>query len=86
MLVIRRKPGECLVIGENIEVEVLESSGSHVKLGIRAPKEIPVLRKEIHVVGEQNRAAAQPVSVQDLLRLFTALEQKIPHIPPPTLR
>jgi carbon storage regulator len=59
MLVIRRRVGETLVIGSDIEVEVLESGGSQVKLGIRAPREIGVVRKEIRTVGAQNLAAAQ---------------------------
>ncbi|MEO5924529.1 MAG: carbon storage regulator [Bryobacteraceae bacterium] len=61
MLVIRRRVGETLVIGADIEVEVLESGGSQVKLGIRAPRAIGVVRKEIRTVGEQNQAAAQLV-------------------------
>jgi carbon storage regulator len=75
MLVIRRRAGEGLVIGDNIEIEVLESSGSQVKLGIRAPKEISVLRKEIRIVGDQNRAAAQPVPPDDLLHALSVLTE-----------
>ncbi len=69
MLVIRRRPGEVLVIDGNIEIEVLESAGSHVKLGIRAPKHVPVARKELLLVGEQNRAASHPAgsAVEQLL-------------------
>ena len=59
MLVISRRPGESLWIGEDIEVELLEISPSQVKLGIRAPREVPVLRREIRVTAEQNRAASQ---------------------------
>ena len=62
MLVIRRRAGEALVIGDNIEVEILETAGSHVKLGIRAPKSVTVARKEIHVVGRQNQAASRTIS------------------------
>ena len=58
MLVIRRRVGETLVIGEEIELEILEISGSQVKVGIRAPREIAVLRKEIRLTMEQNQAAA----------------------------
>jgi len=70
MLVIRRRAGESLVIGDDIEIEILETAGSSVKLGIRAPKSIPVARKEIHVVGRQNQAAAgtiSPLAVENLL-------------------
>jgi len=59
MLVIRRRPGEALLVGDNVEVEILEIVGSQVKLGIRAPREIAVLHKELFVTIEQNRAAAQ---------------------------
>ena len=58
MLVIRRRPGEVLLIGDDVEVEILEVTGSQVKLGIRAPREVTILRKEIRLTIEQNRAAA----------------------------
>jgi carbon storage regulator len=61
MLVIRRRPGEALIIGENVEIEILEATSSHVKLGIRAPKSVPVARKEIYLVGQQNKAASRRV-------------------------
>lgn len=58
MLVIRRRAGESFRIGEDIEVEILETSGGQVKIGIRAPREVPVLRNEMYLTGQQNRAAA----------------------------
>ena len=70
MLVIRRRPGECLLIGDAVEIEILECGASQVKLGIRAPKDVTVLRKEIHLTGQQNHAAAReasPVAMQRLL-------------------
>lgn len=73
MLVIRRRVGEVLLIGADIEVEVLESGGSQVKLGIRAPRSVGVVRKEIRVVGEQNQAAARIIPaprLQQLLKQF----------------
>jgi carbon storage regulator len=59
MLVIRRRGGESFVIGSDIEVEVLEIEGSQVKLGIRAPREVPILRSEVARTREANRAAAE---------------------------
>ncbi len=59
MLVIRRRPGEALLIGDDVEVEILDIMGSQVKVGIRAPREITVLRKEIRLTIDQNRAAAR---------------------------
>ena len=74
MLVIRRRPGEALMIGDESEIEILEISGSHVKLGIRAPKSIPVARKEIYVVGRQNQAAATRISNAVLEALLEKLK------------
>jgi carbon storage regulator len=74
MLVIRRRRGEILVIGGNIEIEILDASNSSVKLGIRAPREIPVLRKEIQLTCDQNQAAARSISGAALKDLLTALK------------
>jgi carbon storage regulator len=62
MLVIRRRAGETVLIGEDIEIEILDIGGSQVKLGIRAPKQVTVLRKEIHITGQQNLAASKEKS------------------------
>ena len=48
MLILSRKLGEQIVIADNIVVTVLEISGGKVRLGIEAPREIPVNRKEVH--------------------------------------
>lgn len=58
MLIIRRRRGESIVIGEDIEIEILETSPTQVKLGISAPKEVTVLRSEIRVTRDVNRAAS----------------------------
>jgi carbon storage regulator len=70
MLVIRRRAGEALILGEDIEIEVLEVCGSQVKLGIRAPQSVPVVRQEIQLAGRQNRAASASSE-----RLLTKLER-----------
>jgi carbon storage regulator len=62
MLVIRRREGEALLMGDDIEIEILEIAGSQVKLGIRAPKHVSVLRKEIQIAGQQNLAASKEKS------------------------
>jgi carbon storage regulator len=62
MLVIRRHPGETILIGGEIELEVIECGHNRVKLGIRAPQHIPVLRGEVKSTREQNLAAAQSIS------------------------
>jgi carbon storage regulator len=59
MLVITRKPGERICLGDDVTITVLEVVGSTVRLGIDAPAEIPVYRHEIwEAVKEENRAAA----------------------------
>lgn len=75
MLVIRRRTGESLLIGDEIEVEILELSAGNVKIGIRAPREVTVLRKEIHLTQQQNRAASGGVSAEVLGELFQRLRQ-----------
>jgi carbon storage regulator len=66
MLVITRKPGERICLGDDITVTVLEVVGSTVRLGIEAPTEVPVYRHEIwEAVKEENRAAAD-ASVKNL--------------------
>ena len=60
MLVIRRRAGETVVIGEDAEVEILEICGNQVKLGIRAPRTVPVVRKEVQLTSAENRAASRP--------------------------
>lgn len=65
MLIIRRRRGESIVIGEDIEIEILETTPTQVKLGISAPKDVTVLRSEIRVTRDANRAASLPVSDPD---------------------
>ena len=61
MLVIRRHPGESILIGGEIELEVIECGHNRVKLGIRAPQHIPVMRGEVMLTREQNLAAARSI-------------------------
>ena len=62
------------MIGSNVEVEILEIGASNIKLGIRAPKEVSVLRKEIQLTRQQNQAAAQAIAFDALQRLRGAIE------------
>ncbi len=57
MLVLTRKPKESLIIGDDIEVMVLSVVGEKVRIGIQAPREIPVYRKEIYLEIAQGKAA-----------------------------
>ena len=62
MLVVRRRAGEGIVVAGEIAIEVIEISRTRVKLGISAPREVPVLRKETVALREENRQAAALVS------------------------
>jgi carbon storage regulator len=69
MLVIRRRAGESFLIEGDIEVEVLEIGSSQVKLGILAPRNVSILRKEVHITRQQNRAASREISPQELAKV-----------------
>lgn len=73
MLVIRRKLGEAVLIGPEVEIEVIELSASRVKLGIRAPREILILRKELRLAAEHNLAASRGISSHLLQALVSRL-------------
>lgn len=71
MLALSRKKGEALVINNNIEITILEIKGEQVKLGISAPKEVPVYRKEVYVqIQEANKEAANIDGMQALKDLL----------------
>jgi len=58
MLVVSRKPAESVMIGDDIEVSVLSISGEKVRIGIQAPREIPVFRKEIYLEIQEQKLEA----------------------------
>ncbi|MBQ8188274.1 MAG: carbon storage regulator CsrA [Lachnospiraceae bacterium] len=71
MLALSRKKGEALVINNDIEITVLEVKGEQVKLGITAPKEVPVYRKEVYVqIQESTKEAVANASLDALKQLF----------------
>jgi carbon storage regulator len=61
VLMLRRRCGESIVLGENIEIHVLEVAGNRVKLGIVAPRDVIVLRNELRLTEEFNRDASRSV-------------------------
>ena len=59
MLVLTRKKGQSIIIGDNIEITIVETFGDQVRLGIQAPKEVSIHRKEIYLeIKEENVKAA----------------------------
>lgn len=59
MLALSRKKDEAIIINNNVEITVIEVKGDQVKLGIQAPKSVPVYRKEVYLqIKEANQASA----------------------------
>ena len=75
MLVLTRKSNQSIMIGDDVEVSVLSVMGEKVRIGIQAPQEIPVFRKEIYLeihredgaVEDVGSEAATPGEVSDAL-------------------
>ncbi|MGN0345067.1 MAG: carbon storage regulator CsrA [Lachnospiraceae bacterium] len=71
MLALTRKKGESLVLNNDIEVTVLEIRGDQVKLGVKAPREVPVYRKEVYIqIQKENEAAASVENLEALKKLL----------------
>lgn len=71
MLALSRKKNEALVINNNIEITILDIRGDQVKIGIAAPKEVPVYRKEVYIqIQEANREAMNAENLEALKDLF----------------
>ncbi len=71
MLALSRKKDEAIVINDDIEVTVIEIKGDQVKLGISAPKTVPVYRKEVYVqIQAANKEAAKSVDAKALSQLL----------------
>jgi len=84
MLVVRRRGGESVVIGEDIEVVILEAGHNRVKLGIMAPRAVLLLRKELELTREQNRAAATVLDVPEIAGVLTRFRFRRRHPNPPS--
>ncbi|WPC41080.1 carbon storage regulator CsrA [Clostridium sp. JS66] len=69
MLVISRKRGESILIGEDIEITIVKLDDSSVKLSIAAPKNITILRKELYKEVEQENKEAMVVDINILKNL-----------------
>jgi len=62
MLILSRRPGESLTIGDDVVVTVVGVSGNQIRLGITAPREVRVLREEVYkAMREENQAAADGI-------------------------
>jgi len=71
MLALSRKKNEALIINNNIEITILEVKGDQVKIGISAPKEVPIYRKEVYMqIQEANKAAVDADGMDALKALL----------------
>lgn len=77
MLVLARKKGESIMIGDHIEIIVLSTEGDTVKLGITAPKSVDVYRKEVYLnIQQANKEALNSANnYRDLNRAFKNIEK-----------
>ena len=66
MLVLRRRAGESVLIGDEIEIELLAITAQGAKIGIQAPRDTVILRKELKITEQENACAARGPSAADL--------------------
>jgi len=85
MLILTRKPGESITIGDDIKITVLDIKGSQLRIGIQAPKHLMVHREEIYLaIREQNikaseYAATQKQQIEEILsKLATVIQKPTP--------
>jgi carbon storage regulator len=79
MLVLTRKTDESIKIGENVTITIVDVSGTKVRIGVDAPKEIRVIRSEVYETEKLNSAAAVSVpDVKDLVPTGKPVSVKLP--------
>ncbi len=76
MLVLSRKKNESIIIGDNIEIVVVDVKGEQVKIGIKAPREVSVHRAEVYEeIQNENLAASNVKKVSGLGALFQKIKK-----------
>ena len=75
MLVLTRKSNQSIMIGDDIEVSVLSIMGEKVRIGIQAPRTIPVFRKEVYLEIQQEKAAGGREEVEKALENLSSEER-----------
>lgn len=71
MLALSRKKGEAIVVNNNVEITILDIKGEQVKIGISAPKDVPIYRKEVYVqIQEANKASMEMNNLEALQELL----------------
>jgi len=73
MLIVRRRAGQAIRIGDDIEIHIAEISPTKVTLGVRAPREVSVTRAELSLTRAQNLVAADSLTAESLTKLREGL-------------
>ena len=76
MLVMSRRQGETILIGDEIEIVIAHIGRSRVKVGIRAPRQMPVIAREVKLIRDENVRAAG-ASASDLVSLISRLRPPV---------
>lgn len=76
MLVLARKPNQSIMIGDDIEIRVVDIKGDQVKIGITAPKSISVHRKEIYEEIKAENIGASQAKAEDVNKFKTIIVKK----------
>lgn len=71
MLALSRKKGEAIVVNNNVEITILEVKGDQVKIGISAPRDVSIYRKEVYIqIQEANKEAVNAEGMEALKNLL----------------
>lgn len=73
MLIISRKSGESFLIGDDIEITIFDTKSDKIRIGIKAPTDIPIMRKEILEICQENQRAANTSTKAKLMDLNKVL-------------
>ncbi len=74
MLILNRKEGESIKIGDEIVIEIISVSGSNVKIGIKAPREVSIFRKELYDSIISENINASKINLERMSELNSALQ------------
>ena len=75
MLILNRKIGESIILGDNIEVKILDIQDGKIKVGIEAPKDITILRKEVYdEVIEENKKSLEIDEAIEILEMIKKMK------------
>jgi carbon storage regulator len=77
MLVLTRKSNQSIMIGDDIEVSVLAIMGEKVRIGIQAPRDIPVFRKEVYLEIQDERGADHPEAAEHVDEALRGLSEAV---------